>query len=135
MAAHRKPSSIHRMVLSNNHGGIHDTGDYQDQCQGGIAGIANLICNSEGDPDDQQMQKRSGLAGCQYEKSAGHREKEGYRNVVKHCCHSTDRFIDRRYLLSTFGSNENVIWKAVDHHISLVYIIRACDVGNAGRDG
>jgi hypothetical protein len=40
------------MILANNHSGIRDAGDYQDHSQDGIAGIANLICNSEGDPDN-----------------------------------------------------------------------------------
>jgi hypothetical protein len=73
--------------LSDNHGGIHDAGDYQDDRQQGIAGIAGLICNSECDPGYKQTHKSSGLAGRQYEKSAGHREKAGYRHVIKKRCH------------------------------------------------
>jgi hypothetical protein len=76
------------MALSNYHGGIRDAGDYQDHGQDGISSVANLICNCEGGSDYQQMQKCSGLAGRQYEKSASHPEKAGHRNVVKHCCHS-----------------------------------------------
>jgi hypothetical protein len=44
-------SLVSRAVLSNDHGGIPNSDDYQDHGQDGIACIANLICNSEGRPD------------------------------------------------------------------------------------